>query len=91
MANGIEYFMGQTGSGFTANPPLVDNLGVRTVTWPRDPSAVATFKVQYSNNLQEWTDVVPPDPSIDTSISTEVTYTLPPGPEVYCRLVVTVP
>ena len=91
MANGIEYFMGQTGSGFTANPPLVDNLGVRTVTWPRDPSAVATFKVQYSNNLQEWTNVVPPDPSIDTSISTEVTYTLPPGPEVYCRLVVTVP
>jgi hypothetical protein len=91
IANGIEYFMGQTGPSFTPNPTLANILGVRTVTWQRDPAAVATFKVQYSNNLHDWTDVVSPDPSIETSISTQVTYTLPPGPEVYCRLVLTFP
>ena len=92
MANGVEYFMGATGSTFTPNPPLVNTAGVRTVTWPRDPAATASFKVQVSNDLTTWTDVVPPDPSIDTSNPNQVTYTLPSvDPRKFCRLVVTTP
>ena len=89
MPNGVEYFMGQTGSTFTANPPVVTVGAVRTVTWPRDPAAVATFKVQISDSLAsgQWTDIVPPNASIDQSNPNQVTYTLPSGaPTKFCRL-----
>ncbi len=92
MPNGVEYFMGQTGSTFTANPPVVTVGAVRTVTWPRDPAAVATFKVQISDSLDAggWTDIVPPNASIDQSNPNQVTYTLPSGaPKKFCRLSVT--
>ncbi len=92
MPNGVEYFMGQTGSTFTANPPVVTVGAVRTVTWPRDPAAVAAFKVQISDTLVAggWTDIVPPDASIDQSNPNQVTYTLPSGaPTKFCRLSVT--
>ena len=87
VSNGVEYFMGQTGSSFTANPGVVAG----TVTWARDPAAViASFIVQVSDNLTTWTDVVPPDPSIDETNPTQVTYTLPTGAaKKFCRLVVT--
>ena len=85
VSNGVEYFMGKTGSSFTANPGVVGGK----VTWPRDPAAIASFKVQVSTNLMTWTDVVPPDASIDESVPTQVTYTLPLGaPRQFCRLVV---
>ncbi len=90
--NGVEYFMGQTGSTFTANPPVVTIGAVITVTWPRDPAAVATFKVQISDSLAAggWTDIVPPNASIDQSNPNQVTYTLPSGaPTKFCRLSVT--
>jgi autotransporter-associated beta strand protein len=90
MPNGVEYFMGATGSTFTPNPPLVNTAGVLTVTWPRDPSAVATYKVQISDDLIVWSDVLPPNPNIDETVPTQVTYTLPSGsPVKFCRLVVT--
>ena len=90
--NGVEYFMGETGSTFTANPPVVTVGAVRTVTWSRDPAAVATFKVQISDILAAggWTDVVPPNASIDQSNPNQVTYILPSGaPTKFCRLSVT--
>ena len=45
LANSILYFMRQADSTFTSHFPLVNILGGRTVTWPRDPAAVPTFKV----------------------------------------------
>jgi len=85
VSNGVEYFMGQTGSTFTRNPGVVGGK----VTWPRDPAALVSFKVQVSTDLTTWTDVLPPKPSIDESIPTQVTYTLPIGaPKQFCRLVV---
>lgn len=88
VANGVEYFMGQTGSTFTPSPGVVGG----TVTWPRDPSATAAFKVQISDTLAAggWTDIVPPHASINTSNPNQVVYTLPTGAtRKFCRLVVT--
>ena len=90
--NGVEYFMGQTGSSFTANPSVVTAGSVRTVTWPRDPAAVATFLVQISDTLAVggWTDIVPPNAAINETNPNQVTYTLPTGAaKKFCRLVVT--
>jgi len=85
VSNGVAYFMGAT--GLATNPGVVAGK----VTWPRDPTAVvSSFKVQVSDNLTVWTDIVPPNASIDESIPTQVTYTLPTGAaEEFCRLVVT--
>lgn len=84
--NGVEYFMGQTGSSFTANPQPVAGV----VSWPRDPSATgATFKVWSSPNLSNWTDVTA---SADTSDPNFVKYTLPTGEtKTFVRLEVAVP
>ena len=87
VSNGTEYFMGQTGSSFTPNPGLIAGK----VTWPRDPAAVASFKIQISDNLASggWTDIVPPHASIDQSNPNQVVFTLPvEGPGRFCRLVV---
>ncbi|MCX6876286.1 MAG: hypothetical protein NTW21_21135 [Verrucomicrobia bacterium] len=84
--NGVAYFMGMTG--------LATHSGVVAgkVTWPRDPTAVATFMVQVSDNLTGWTDLAPPDPSIDETNPNQVTYTLPTGAlRKFCRLVVITP
>lgn len=84
--NGVEYFMGETGSTFTANPGVANGK----VTWKRDPGAVASFMVQISDNLGSWTDIVPPHASIDESVVGQVTFTLPAGAATkFCRLVVT--
>ena len=52
--NGIEYFMGETGSSFTAMPGLD---GTNTVTWPMDPAYNGTYEVQTSPDLGTWTNV----------------------------------
>ncbi len=91
--NGVEYFMGATGSTFTPNPPLVTTGSVRTVTWTKDPAYAGTFKIQTSETLAigGWTDIVPPDASINTSNPNQVVYTLPAGPaKKFVRLNVTV-
>ena len=88
--NGVEFFIGQTGSAFTAIPSLVVTAGITTWTWPRDSSAVTKYKFQVSGDLQHWTDFNPPDASIDTSRPGQVTFTLPSNsPLKFCRLVVT--
>ncbi|RYD26418.1 MAG: hypothetical protein EOP87_22775, partial [Verrucomicrobiaceae bacterium] len=53
VSNGVEYFMGATGSTFTANPGLVSGK----ITWPKDPAFSGTYTVQTSPNLVTWTNV----------------------------------
>lgn len=83
--NGIEYFMGQTGSSLTAMPGLD---ATNTVTWPMDPAYKGTYEVQTSPGLATWTNVVPkPLPS-----GGSLRYTLPtgaPGGKSFVRLLVT--
>jgi autotransporter-associated beta strand protein len=78
--NGIEYFMGETGSTFTPNPSIVDGK----VTWPYDATATGiTYRVVSSTGLGTWDPVVPqPVPSGGT-----LEYTLPTGePRLFIRL-----
>jgi len=83
MSNGVEYFMGQTSSSFTPNPPIVGGK----VIWPKDPTALATYVVQTSINLTDWD----PAPSGVIDDETSVEYTVPTGdPERFTRLKVTV-
>jgi autotransporter-associated beta strand protein len=83
--NGIEYFMGQTGSSLTAMPGLD---GTNTVTWPMDPAYNGTYEVQTSPDFAIWTNVVPkPVPS-----GGSVRYTIPTGVlggKSFVRLLVT--
>ena len=78
--NGVEYFMGQTGSSFTPNPSP-DSTG--KITWPRDPNASATFVVQVSTNLLD--EVTPGDGGWAAATSgvvdngTSVEFSLPQG------------
>ena len=84
VANGIEYFFGETGSSFTANPAPVNGV----VSWPRDPDAVGvTFKVLTSETLatDSWVDVTG---DADTSDPDFVIYTLPSGPTAPAKLFV---
>lgn len=77
--NGVEYFMGATGSSFTANPGLVNGK----VTWPKDPAYSGTYTVQTSPNLSVWTDVA------STVVGNTVEYTpATGGGKVFVRLVV---
>ena len=81
--NGVEYFMGETGSSFTAMPGLD---GTNTVTWPMDPAYVGTYEVQTSPDLGTWTNVEPRPLPAGGSLS----YLLPPGLGIqFVRLLVT--
>ncbi|MCX6872723.1 MAG: Ig-like domain repeat protein [Verrucomicrobia bacterium] len=83
--NGIEYFMGETGSSFTAMPGLD---ATNTVTWKMDPAYSGTYEVQTSTDLVNWMNVDPrPTPSGGI-----LSYTLPtgaPGGKSFVRLLVT--
>lgn len=82
--NGVEYFMGQTGSTFTANPSLTNGK----VTWPKDPSAAATYVVETSTDLSAW--VTATTGVMDNG--TTVEYTVPTGSPVrFARIKVTTP
>ena len=88
--NGVEYFMGTTGSSFTRNPSVVTNGSVRTVTWPH-VGVVASFEVEVSDNLIDWAPASPSDVTEDTTATPHtVTYTLPSSSTTtFCRLKVT--
>jgi hypothetical protein len=83
--NGVEYFMGQTGSSFTAMPSLD---GSNTIAWTMDANYQGTYEVQTSPDLVNWTNVDPkPTPSGGT-----LNYTLPTGAlggKSFVRLLVT--
>lgn len=89
VSNGVEYFLGQTGSTFTANPGLVGG----TVTWTNGgniaSSAYGTeFVVQTSTNLVSWTDVLAADPNLN-NIAGSVSYTPTGVGKQFVRLKVT--
>ncbi len=81
--NGIEYFMGATGSSFTAMPGLD---GTNTITWPMDPVYDGAYEVQASPDLGTCTNVDPqPAPS-----GGNLSYLLPPSlGKRFVRLLVT--
>jgi hypothetical protein len=83
--NGIEYFMGESGSSFTAMPGLD---ATNTVSWPASAAYQGTYEVQTSTDLVNWTNVDPrPTPS-----GGSLSYTLPsgaPGGKSFVRLLVT--
>jgi len=87
--NGIEYFMGQTGSSFTVMPGLD---ATNKITWPMVPTYAGTYEVQTSTDLVNWMNVDPkPEPS-GGSLNYTVSYTLPtgaPGGKSFVRLLVT--
>lgn len=88
--NGIEYFMGLNGNGFTAMPAMAAN---GAISWPKGASYTGTYGTHYviqtSVNLTTWDDVPSGSVSIDAD---SVDYTLPKtGPTGYARLKVTGP
>ena len=81
--NGIEYFMGQTGSSFTAMPGLD---ATNKVSWTMDAAYQGTYEVQTSPDLVTWTNVDPKPTPADGTLS----YTLPSGAgKLFVRLLVT--
>ncbi|MCX6878600.1 MAG: Ig-like domain repeat protein [Verrucomicrobia bacterium] len=83
VANGIEYFMGQTGSSFTALPGLD---ATNKVTWTMDPAYQGTYEVQTSPDLVTWTNVDPRPVPAGGNLS----YLLPTGlGKQFVRLLVT--
>ena len=78
--NGVAFFMGM--NGLATNPGIVNGK----VTWDH-VGVVTSFEVQVSVNLIDWEPAATGDVEIS---STQVIYTLPPGPpSKFCRLVVT--
>jgi autotransporter-associated beta strand protein len=78
--NGIEYFMGQSGSGFTLLP-VPDSNG--KVSWTKDPAYVGTFAVQTSMDLTIWTN------QPHTVNGNQIGYTFPSGQgKLFVRLLV---
>lgn len=83
--NGVEYFMGETGSSFTVNPGISGG----TISWPRSAAAAdATYKVWTSSDLVTWTDVT----ASVAEASGSITYTIPTGAaKLFIRLEVVTP
>ncbi|MCX6876141.1 MAG: hypothetical protein NTW21_20400 [Verrucomicrobia bacterium] len=71
MPNGVEYFMGASGSGFTPHPAPVNGK----LTWPHATSATGTYSVMISTDLITWS----PTTSGVVDTGTAVEYTLPSG------------
>ncbi len=71
--NGVEYFMGRSGNGFTANPGIAPD---GTVTWPKSPAFNGSYAVQASVDLVVWTDVTD-DPTQVTKSAGSVLWTSP--------------
>jgi autotransporter-associated beta strand protein len=88
--NGVEYFMGQTGSTFTANPAAVSG----TVTWPMGATYTGVYgtgyEVQTSTDLVNWTQVPigTGDNTVTVTAGTSVVYDMPTGGKSFVRLVV---
>jgi len=88
--NGVEFFMGETGSSFTATPGVIANV----VTWPKSDTYTGTygvnFLVQTSGNLTDWTDILITDPNLNNGDPLQ--YTLPSGTgPLFVRLKVVAP
>jgi len=89
--NGIEYFMGESGNGFTAHPVLD---ATNTVSYPKGGAYSGVYGTDYvvqtSTDLSVWTDVTSGDPNLNDGDPVE--YTLPTGSgKLFVRLKVTGP
>jgi len=82
--NGVEYFMGVTTPGFTANPAIVSG----TISWPKSATFAGSYAVQTSPDLSTWTKV--PGGSLDLTDPAFVRYSPAPGlGKVFVRISVT--
>jgi fibronectin-binding autotransporter adhesin len=76
--NGVEYFMGESGSGFTTPAVLGPN---HTVSFTKGGSYTGVYGTDYviqtSTNLGTWTDVLITDPNLNNG--SPLQYTLAPG------------
>ena len=82
VANGIEFFMGATGSGFTVNPGVANGK----ITWPKSAEFQGDYAVETSPDLAVWTPAAVG--VVDNGTSVE--YTLPTGEvRIFVRLTVT--
>ncbi len=82
--NGIEHFMGETGSSFTPNPQAINGV----VTWPRGPYVNPNgFSVWTTEDLlSDWNDVTESG-DVDVSDPAAVKFTVPTGPsQLFIRL-----
>ena len=81
--NGIEYFMGESGSSFTTNPGITGG----SIIWPKSTGFSGTYRVETSTTLENgsWTDVTSEVDDIGTSVSYLVDMS---GPTLFVRLVV---
>lgn len=87
--NGIEYFMGLAGSGFTANPAPDSN---QKVSWPKGDDYAGVYGTDYviqnSDDLSTWVDV----PIGEVTDADPLEYTLSTGgSKEFTRLKVTGP
>lgn len=79
--NGVEFFMGATGSTFTATPGIVNGK----VTWPKSANFSGSYRVETSSDMVTWTNVT----GTVTDNGTSVTYTLPTNSgKLFVRLAV---
>jgi hypothetical protein len=84
--NGVEYFMGETGSSFTPNPTL-DEAG--TILWNKSASFFGTFEVQISYDLENW-EPAPEEALLDfgNAIMLDATEVTPEDGKLFIRLFV---
>jgi hypothetical protein len=84
--NGVEYFMGEIGSTFTANPGI-DEFGA--VLWLKDPNFFGTYEVQVSYNLEDW-EAAPEEAlfHFDNGVELDTTVLTPEDGKVFFRLLV---
>lgn len=81
MPNGVEYFMGETGSNFTVNATIVGG----SIIWPKDPAYSGNYQVEISSDLVNWTPVA----STEAGDGSSVSYSLPTiDPKLFVRLLV---
>jgi len=85
--NGIEFFMGLSGSGFTANPaPDANGL----VTWPMASNYSGIYGTDYviqtSTDLIAWSDVPESGVTIVTGVS--ISHTITGADAQFVRLIV---
>ncbi len=87
ISNGIEYFMGTSGSVANASPGVVAG----TVTWPRaSNTTISSFKVEVSTDLNAWQDASINYSSQLLITGSQVAFTMPSSPaKLFVRLSVT--
>lgn len=90
VANGIEYFMGLSGNGFTANPALNASNNIIWTMGDNYTGAYGTdYAVQTSSDLTNWTAVPVGNVSIDNiAPGKSVSYTLTGSGKRFVRLLV---